>query len=128
MPRGRLIALQSAVSVVLVGIVVVTILSPDSDRSLFGVDLPGTQTVVQAPPSYDPRDTDRVDQRRADNGNRANSDLGFTGEAEAAPPALPEGELPPAGVPPDAPDDREPGAPPDEQYGDTLSRLSETVD
>jgi hypothetical protein len=131
--RARFIAVQALLTVVLMGVIVVTLINPNGDSALFAVDVPSaTAPVEQGPPSYERADEGSQgggDGGRAERGPAA----GETGEGLIAPPAAgvagagDAGETAPV-APPPGPADEGPSGPAGEQYGDTVARLSEAVD
>ena len=155
--RARFVALQALLTVVLMGVIVVTLLDPKNEVSLFAVNVPGEPgPTAEGPPSYEPQGGDRGEggreggsgpgagdgSGRAEGGRAADDAAGgafapppaeTAGAAGSPPltrPPAPAGQPPPAlgDEPPPAPDDEHPPAPDDEQYDDTLARLSDAVD
>jgi hypothetical protein len=129
---SRLVAVQAVVVGVLMVIVFVTLLQPEGDRPLSGIDAPSEPNRVQVPGPVDPGPTDKPDRNEpgggqpnagGGNGGGAGAPGGPAGGGPAAPdggPTTPdEGPLPL--VPGD--DGGEDDMPSDDQYGDTLSRL-----
>lgn len=120
--RARLIAIQALVVAALVTVVVVTLLRPEDDDPLFGIETPteNTEGVALEPGTHDRRErglmsTDRDRREPAAPGGAGGVALG------AAPAPTPMPSLP-AGVGPD------PSSPADDQYGDALARLGAKVD
>lgn len=133
--RTRLIVAQSLITAILLGVIALTLLSPDHQNTLFAVGVPEAPgPVMLSPPSYDPGGGTADDGRDADadgadaDGSATGEAGGVAGTADAVAPT-PGDTTPAAPSPPgtgDEPDDA-PG-PPTDQYGDTLARLSDTVD
>ena len=155
--RARFVAVQALLTVVLTGVIVVTLLDPKNEVSLFAVNVPGgSGQTAEGPPRSEPQDGDRGEGGREGGSGRGGRDASGRGEggsaaadagagAFAPPPGATAGadgsspltrppgpgdEPPPAlgQKPPTAPGDEPPSAPDDEQYDDTLARLSDAVD
>ena len=129
--RARFIALQTLLTVVLMGVIVVTLINPKSENTLFAVDVPGGGApVAQGPPSYQPA---RGGGQGHGGGEPGRAEVGPAGAAthegagapSAAESAGATGATPPAPSPPPA--EQTPTGPPGEQYDDTLARLSDAV-
>lgn len=123
--RARLIAVQTLITAILMGVIVVTLLSPDNNSELFGVDVPGINApIVQGPPSYEPAGGGHAGDNRQHGGALSGS-AAEAGSGTVAPPV--GGEEPPSslGGPPD--EAGEPTGPTGDQYTDTLARLSESL-
>lgn len=135
--RSTLIAVQSLITAVLLGVVAVTLLSPDHQAELFGVNVPGPGPGLQGGPGNQATgpgarpggEAGRGGQ--AGGGGRAGGTSSGTGAAgTGVPTPVPtEGALaaPPAAAPSGGVGDGAP-APPEDEYGDTLARLSAAVD
>ena len=142
--RSRIVSLQAGVVGVLLVVVYLTILRPDDDQPVSGVTAPGAPGAVVNRPADKPRSHHKPPRRpQHPSGQRGpqGSGSGVTGTNAggagtpglAAPGAVPGtptsapggdspgggGGGPPAGQPPPPGDD-----PSDDQYGDTLSRLT----
>lgn len=131
MSRSRIIALQGAVVGVLLVVVYLTILRPNDDGSVSGVNAPGTPPGEIATKPSD-RQTHRVRPRHPQNrprprraGSSAAATTGVAGggptglvpSAPSTPTLTPAGVSPPGGGPGGE-------SPTDDQYNDTLARLN----
>ena len=137
MGRNRLIAAQSLITAVLLGVIAVTLLSPEEQNGLFGVNVPESgDEIVQEAPVSDPPPGDEGDAETGDapRGGAADAPppLALTGPAApgagtletAADGAAPTAPAPPPGQDGEGGDD----SPPGQQYGDTLARLNDALD
>jgi hypothetical protein len=139
--RGRLILAQSVITAALLGVVAVTLLSPNGDVELFGVGLPGGDPVAENP-THEPGQNGRDGQREAPGTREQAPAAGDTAAAAdgVSPPDLAlTGPNPPApggnGAGPGGDDGPGGGAgngeyspgPPGDQYADTLARLSDAI-
>ena len=125
--RSQIIALQAAVVGVLLVVIYATILRPNDDSAVSGVNAPGkTPSPVVTKPSHPPRHhvnprqpRNRVAQRRAVRVSAAAPSAGGapTDLAPAAPGSTPVGGNSPGGGPGGE-------SPTDDQYDDMLARLN----
>ncbi len=150
--RARLIAAQSLVTAILLGVIALTILNPGDGDDLFGVGVPGSPGVNAAPPPAEVRDLGEPAARQ-----EGPAELAFTGPTAPAPRSIPVGATVetlgredgragetrrkpprrPDRKPPRRPDRKPPRPapqpppepqPPGDQYGDTLTRLRDAID
>ena len=155
MGRNKLIAAQSVLTAILLGIVAVTLLAPEDGNDLFGVSVPLQPTpAIESSPSYEAgQDSERNGSPASRESDQATEtpQLAFTGPDEPGAGTLgagSAGETPTPPAPPsdegdeggsddpghggpdhgDPPGDGDSPEPPGEQYGDTLSRLSDAID
>ncbi len=139
------------ITAVLLGVIAVTLLSPDDDTDLFGVNVVGgNDQIVQSPPSYEPEAGGEGDRgtRAAGGATSGPPSLAFTGPSGPSGGTLGAGSAggDTAPSPSEGPendggggneddegnggnggDEGSPG-PPGDQYGDTLARLSDALD
>jgi hypothetical protein len=136
--RARFIAIQTLLTVVLMGVIVVTLINPKNESSLFAVDVPGTAPSAQEPPSNHPGGREGGGPGRAEGGPANDgTDAGTGAATEPAPagatePSVPGGTTvtqPPVPGNPPSGGGNPPGGggPPGEQYDDTLARLSDAI-
>jgi hypothetical protein len=126
--RTRLIALQTLLSAILVGVVAVTILMPDRQNALFGVEVPGVnRPVAQGPPSYERGPGRGQGAHGAGHGSRGQASAGGGAGSYTAPAPLPGEQTVPAPLTRPPGEQPAPPGPPSEQYEDTLARLTDTV-
>jgi hypothetical protein len=123
--RSRIVAAQAVVVGVLMVVVFLTLLRPDSSGPLIGVSSPGEpEHVVQHPADH--RDGANRDHGEGGAGGRAvepgQIQGGAPGTVLVPVPGAAEGSVPGAEAAPDgAPDGQ---SPTDDQYSDTLTRLT----
>jgi hypothetical protein len=115
---GLLVAAQAAVVGIATVVVFVTLLSPEADNDLFGIQSPGLPDVTQ---QHEPSSPERArgDRAQRDDGQRAGA--GGAAPAPGSPaPSEPIPEVPgPAPAPPAGIDD----GPAADQYTDSVGRL-----
>ena len=125
--RSRIVAAQSVLVGVLLVVVFVTLLKPEGQTSLVGVQGPAMPTTEGAPPTPG-SDRDPGDDRRGGRGEPGGGEPPGAGRgviaAGSTGAAAPPGAITPSvGESPTAPEATE-GSPADQQYADTLARLN----
>ena len=131
--RARFIALQTLLTVVLMGVIVVTLINPKSENTtLFAVDVPGAGTIASGPPSYEPQSASRHEHGGGEPGRAEGGPANGPAEEGAAtsPTVAAAGATgaPPLAAPPETTTPAPPAeGPTGDQYDDTLARLSDAV-
>jgi hypothetical protein len=134
--RTRLILAQSVITAVLLGVVAMTLLSPEDQNELFGVDVPEQRI---EPPGSERQGGDRGDGDDGGGDQDAAAEDDASGTTDSVTGAGVAGTggagLTAPGASPLAPSDGWPGddggddeGPPGAQYDDTLARLRAAVD
>jgi hypothetical protein len=132
--RAWIVAAQTLISAVLAVVIVLTVLNPDNDHSLFGIEIGNDREQVVREPDDEPGDGRHPGERGGRDselrrgGGAAAATAGQAAPGEAAPGSV-------VGPPPAAPLTRPPGestdqgnqGPPDEQYANTLARLTAAI-
>ncbi len=126
---SRIVIAQAIVVGLLVVIVSITLLGPEENTPLSGIETPGER--VPRPPGGDAGQRDDAEGgRRGDREGDRGRGGDRQGTGDAGPPVASgvAGSESPAGVAPPAADDGgDAGSPTDDQYADTLTRLAERL-